>query len=191
MANEIRTNRDGELVMRAVVRAQGGDTSALHFLYSRFSDDVCGYVRSFVRNPHDAEDITQNVFAKLMRIIPKYQPRQVPFSAWLLRVARNAALDHLRASRTVPCEEVRTSDEGAEEGGVERSQAIRAALSDIPTEQREVLVLRHLAGLSPPEIADRLGRSEASVHGLHHRGRRALQTALVENDAAPVTVAAG
>ena len=179
-----------ELIIQAVARAKEGDMSALHFLYVRFADDVCGYVNSIVHDSHEAEDITQNVFAKLMKAIHKYEPREVPFAAWILRVARNAALDNLRSRRQIPFEEVRTDDDGHEQLGFERSQCLRDALWRLPHEQREVLVLRHLAGLSPSEIADRLGKTEGSIHGLHHRGRGALRVALNEMDAAPV-VAAG
>ena len=80
---------------------------ALHFLYVRYADDVLRFVRSLVQDHHEAEDITQNVFVKLIRVIKKYEPREVPFAAWILRVARNAALDHLRARRMVPVEDVR------------------------------------------------------------------------------------
>ena len=178
------------LVYEAVARAKEGDMSGLHFLYVRFADDVCTYVRSIVRDPHAAEDITQVVFAKLMKAIHKYERRDVPFAAWIIRVARNVALDHIRASRQIPLAEVRTSDEGGEQIGFERALSLREALERLPAEQREVLVLRHVAGLSPGEIADRLGKSEASIHGLHHRGRGALRTALRELDAAPVTATA-
>jgi RNA polymerase sigma-70 factor, ECF subfamily len=181
-----RQARD-ELVYEAVAAAKTGDMSALHFLYARFADDVCAYVRSIVRDPHAAEDITQNVFAKLMKAIHKYERREVPFAAWIIRVARNVALDHIRAARQIPVDEVRTSDEGGEPVGVERAQSIRDALQQLPHDQREVLVLRHIAGLSPGEIAERLGKTEASIHGLHHRGRGALRAALRELDAAPVT----
>lgn len=180
--------RDG-LLNRAIARAKQGDTSALHFLYVRYADDVYGFVNSIVRDHHEAEDITQNVFAKLMRIIGKYEQREVPFSAWILRVARNAALDHMRARRQIPCEEVRTSDKGHEQVGFERFQSLRAALDQLPNDQREVLILRHIAGLTPLEIAHRLGKTEGSIHGLHHRGRGTLQAALRELDAAPVTAA--
>ena len=180
-------DENGQLVRQAIARAKEGDTSALHFLYVRFADDVCGYVASIVRNVDDAEDITQNVFAKLMTAIQKYEPRDVPFAAWILRVARNAALDHLRARRQIPFAEVRTDDDGHEQLGFERSQALRDALLRLPHEQREVLVLRHLAGLSPTEIAQRLGKTEGSIHGLHHRGRGALQQVLREMEAAPLT----
>jgi RNA polymerase sigma-70 factor (ECF subfamily) len=185
-----RGTDDGEaLVARAVARAKAGDRDALRFLYVRHADDVYGYVNSIVRDPHDAEDITQSVFAKLMTSIGRYEQRDVPFAAWILRVARNAALDHLRAKRLIPCEEVRRADEGHEQLGHERSQCLRAALETLPGEQREVLILRHIAGLSPAEIAERLEKSEGSIHGLHHRGRGALQAALRELDAAPVTAA--
>src|SRR5215211_644652 len=167
-----------ELVYEAVAAAKGGDMSALHFLYVRFADDVCAYVRSIVRDPHAAEDITQNVFTKLMKAIHKYERRDVPFAAWIIRVARNVALDHIRASRQIPLPEVRTSDEGTEQVGFERSLCLREALNRLPEDQREVLVLRHVAGMSPGEIATRLGKTEASIHGLHHRGRAALQAAL-------------
>jgi RNA polymerase sigma-70 factor (ECF subfamily) len=181
---------DPRLVSQAVARAQGGDMSALHFLYVRFADDVCAYVLGIVRDPHEAEDVTQNVFAKLMTAIRKYEQREVPFAAWILRVARNVALDHVRARRQIPCEQVRADDAGDERIGFERSQSLREALERLPEEQREVLVLRHLAGLSPGEIAERLGKTEGSIHGLHHRGRGALQAALRELDAAPVVAPA-
>jgi RNA polymerase sigma-70 factor, ECF subfamily len=174
----------------AIAAAKAGDWSALHYLYTRYADDMYRYVRSIVGNPHDAEDIVQNVFAKLTTAIVKYEQREVPFVAWLLRVGRNAALDHLRAQRLVPCEEVRTSDEGDEQIGFERSQCLREALELLPEEQREVLVLRHIAGLSPTEIAERLDKSEGSIHGLHHRGRGALRAALRELDAAPAVATA-
>jgi RNA polymerase sigma-70 factor, ECF subfamily len=179
-----------ELVYEAVAHAKEGDMSAFHFLYVRFADDVCAYVRSIVRDPHTAEDITQIVFTKLMKAIHKYERRDVPFAAWIIRVARNVALDHIRASRQIPLAEVRTSDEGSEQVGFERALSLREALARLPVEQREVLVLRHVAGLSPGEIADRLGKTEASIHGLHHRGRTALKAELSELDAAPVTAPA-
>jgi RNA polymerase sigma-70 factor (ECF subfamily) len=204
MQSAMRTARDGhfggnvarirqapdQLVYEAVDRAKEGDTSALHFLYVRFADDICAYVRSLVHNQDTAEDITQIVFTKLMTAITKYRRREVPFSAWIIRVARNAAFDHLRASRQIPRPEVRTSDEGSEGVSFDRALCLREALERIPADQREVLVLRHVAGLSPGEIAERLGRSESSIHGLHHRGRGALTAALRELEAAPVTAPA-
>ena len=86
-----------DLVTLAVARAKEGDTNALHFLYLRFADDVCAYVNSIVSDLDDSSDITQKVFGNLMAASQSYEPREVPFAAWILRVARNAALDHLIA----------------------------------------------------------------------------------------------
>jgi RNA polymerase sigma-70 factor, ECF subfamily len=177
------------LLANAIARAKDGDRDALRYLYVRYADDVCSYVMSIVRDSYEAEDITQNVFAKVMTAISRYEQRGVPFSAWLLRVARNAALDHLRQRRQLPCEDVRVADEGHDQTGFDRSQSLKAALRQLPSEQREVLVLRHLAGLTPGEIAERLDKTEGAIHGLHHRGRCTLRSALQALDAAPVTAA--
>jgi RNA polymerase sigma-70 factor (ECF subfamily) len=163
------------LVLAAVARARDGDADALRFLYLRYADNVYGYVCSIVRDEHDAEDVTQQIFAKLMTALGRYEPRVVPFSAWILRVAHNAAIDHVRTRRAVPCEEVRSPDAEVDASGGERFADLRLALDALPSEQRDVIMLRFLVGLSPREIAERLGRSEDAVHGLQHRGRRRLR----------------
>jgi RNA polymerase sigma-70 factor (ECF subfamily) len=174
------------LVAQAVARAKEGDREAVRFLYLQYADNVYGYVRSIVRDDFEAEDVTQQVFAKLMTAIGKYQERDVSFSAWIMRVARNVAVDHLRRRRAIPCEEVRELEPGADEDASRnRSLMLRDALAALPEEQREVIVLRHLVGLSPGEIAGRLGRTEPSIHGLHHRGRGALRSALTEMQCGP------
>jgi RNA polymerase sigma-70 factor (ECF subfamily) len=178
---------EDRLLARAIRQAKEGDPGALHYLYVRYADDVCGYVKSIVHDPYEAEDITHNVYAKLLTAIRRYEPRSVPFSGWILRIARNAAIDHMRASRAVPCEDVRVADENDEQEQIERWQSLRRALGDLPEAQRNVLVLRHVAGLSPMEIASLLGKSESSVHGLHHRGRSAVRESLRDFNAAPVT----
>jgi RNA polymerase sigma-70 factor, ECF subfamily len=179
-----------ELVTKAVAAAREGDRDALRYLYVRFADNIYGYVCSIVRDDYEAEDITQQLFAKLQSILPNYEERGVPFSAWILRVARNLALDHIRQRRMVPCEEIRGVDEHFDETARERSQCVQEALSLLPRDQREVLIMRHILGMAPGEIAELLGKSEGSVHGLHHRGRGAMRRALVELEAAPSTALA-
>jgi RNA polymerase sigma-70 factor, ECF subfamily len=178
-------------VSLAVARAKDGDTEAIRYLYVRFSHNIYGYVRSIVRDDHDAEDVTQHVFAKLMTVLHKYDERGVPFFAWLLRLAHNAAIDHLRGRRATPAEEVFGADVRDDEDAMDRSQDLRDALKTLPDEQRNVVVLRHVVGLTPGEIASAMGRSESSIHGLHHRGRRALQSELTRRDAAPSTAVLG
>jgi RNA polymerase sigma-70 factor, ECF subfamily len=179
-------NGDSPVVKAAIARAQSGDVDALHFLYTTYAGEILRFVRSIVHDHHEAEDITQNVFVKLIRVIGKYEPREVPFSAWILKVARNVALDHLRTRRTTPSEDIEVVDDNRGQVGRDRSRDFFEALKQLTEEQRNVLVLRHIVGLSPTEIAELLGKSENSIHGLHHRGRLSIQSALLELGAAPV-----
>src|SRR5579884_1667411 len=183
-------NHNDEATIHAIVAAKTGDMDAIRFLYLRYKDNVYGYVLSIVREPHEAEDATQQVFMKLISAIHKYEPRTVPFTAWILRVARNIAIDHLRQRRTVPCEEVYEPNRQTDESSREYRWGLEAALDGLPEEQRNVVMMRHLVGLSPSEIATQMGRTESSIHGLHHRGRLALRRELADMDCAPTARAA-
>jgi RNA polymerase sigma-70 factor (ECF subfamily) len=177
-------------ITRAVIAAKAGDMDAVRFLYVRYKDNVYGYVLSIVRESHEAEDVTQQVFMKLMSSIQKYEPRAVPFTAWILRVARNVAIDHLRQRRSVVCEDVFEPSCESDETGRDCRRDLESALRALPEDQRDVVMLRHLVGLTPAEIAERMGRTESSIHGLRHRGRLALQRELIEMERAPTTRAA-
>ena len=125
-------------VAQAVKRAQRGDRQALAFLYACYADDIYGYVRSIVHDHHEAEDVTQQVFAKLIGVIGSYKEREVPFFAWILRVARNAAIDHIRKRRLVPVEEVRAVAATATEQRVSRRvDDLKDALATLPHAQRD------------------------------------------------------
>jgi RNA polymerase sigma-70 factor (ECF subfamily) len=176
-------------VHRAVALAKAGDSEGIRLLYVRYRDDVYRFVRSIVGDEHDAEDVTQSVFLKLISVIGCYRREAVPFAAWLIRVARNAAIDHVRERRTVPCAEIRTDSSDPFEGNGERLADLVEAIAGVEGKQREVLVLRQICGLAPGEIAIRLGKSEGAVHGLHHRGRLVVQARLSERGAVPVTQA--
>lgn len=182
---EIDDGDSQAVVLRAVALAQRGDRDAVRYLYVRYADNIYGYVLSIVRDEHDAEDVTQHVFAKLLTAIDRYEQRSVPFSAWILRVARNVALDHLRERRPVLWEEVYGAETSADEHDREVAEGLEEALEALPTDQRTVLLLRHMVGLSPGEIAEGLGRSEGSIHGLHHRGRQSVREALTRLGCAP------
>jgi RNA polymerase sigma-70 factor (ECF subfamily) len=174
---------DQRAIAAAVERAKRGDRDAVCALYLRYAQTVYRYVLRIVHDHYEAEDITQQVFAKLIVSIDRFDDRGAPFGAWLLRLARNQALDDLRARRRVLVEE--PPEQMAPPATPDRSDSLREALAELPPEQREVVVLRHVAGLTPAEIASRTGRSESAVHGLHHRGRRALRAGLTRLDVTP------
>lgn len=175
-----------ERVREAVSRAQVGDRDALRFLYVSYSQNVYGYVRSILHDDHEAEDVTQQVFTKLITTLARYEDRGGPFFAWLLRLARNVAIDHLRGTRRARSEPIGETDT-AVAPDLDRAETVRRALAKLPDEQKAVVILRHVVGLTPGEIATQMGRSERSIHGLHHRGRRALRLELTRLDSVPCT----
>lgn len=181
-------DRDAEITA-AVDRAKQGDADAMRVIYERYRSEVLGYVRSFVADPHEAEDITQQVFLKLMTSIGCYERRSVPFSAWLRRVARNLALDHIRRRRAAR-DSVARAPSMSDACAWERSHCLSDALDALPEDQRAVVLMRHVVGLTPPEIAGRMGRSEGSVHALHHRGRVALKADLRDMAMGPAAASA-
>jgi RNA polymerase sigma-70 factor (ECF subfamily) len=176
-------------VRRLVGNAKAGDREAMRQLYVRFAPQVHAYAQRVVSNRDDADDVTQQTFAKLLTELWRYEPGDAPFRAWMLRVSHNVAIDHLRRTRAVPLDAVADDIERVDDAALECRVSLREALASLTAGQRDVLVLRHVVGLAPEEIAACLGRSLRSVHCLHHRGRAAACTALDELGFAPATVA--
>jgi RNA polymerase sigma-70 factor (ECF subfamily) len=173
---------------RLVVRYQAGDKSAMSDLYLRYFDAVYGYTRLALRDSHEAEDVTQQVFMQVFQSLPTYELRgSTPFRAWLFRIARNAVVDSLRKSDRVSVEEPATV---ALRMDTRRNNEVEAALewlSDgdisffverLPAAQRGVLVLRFMLDLSTDEVAAVIGKSPKAVRQLQSRALRTLRERL-------------
>lgn len=158
-------------------RVRTGDREAVAELYLTYAGRVERCAARILDDPQDAQDVTHEVFVKLMTRMDRYERRSVPFGAWLMRVAHNEAIDHRRRRRCVPCADVAEREREDGEGTLRTAELLQA-LATLPPEQRRVVVLRHVAGYSPSEIAAGLGRTEASVNGLQHRGCVALRREL-------------
>jgi RNA polymerase sigma-70 factor (ECF subfamily) len=172
---------------RSVARAACGDREALQEIYLRYSQGVYGYVRSIVSDDHEAEDVTQQVFLKLMTSLPLFKSTRAQFSAWILRVARNTAIDHIRRRRhAIACDPLEWR-EGAPAASAEAGQMLREAIAGLSRDQREVLLLRQVLGLTPHEVAGRLGKSQGAVHTLYYRARIAARANLEGLGEGPAT----
>src|SRR3954447_2092472 len=98
---------DERLIRAAIAGARKGEMDAVRLLYVCYTAEVLTAIKGIVRDSHEAEDIAQEVFIKLISVIEQYTPREgVPFGAWIRRVARNCAYDHLRSRRAQPCDEL-------------------------------------------------------------------------------------
>jgi RNA polymerase sigma-70 factor, ECF subfamily len=171
----------------AVRRAGGGDDDALSQLYRQYAPGVFAYVRRMLRNDYDAQDVTQQVFVKLATSVDKYDPQRADFSAWMLRVAHNAAVDHLRKHRFALLRDPVDGFDEPDESNPDHSRSLRETFKALNNAQRNVLVLREVVGLTPREVARTLGKTEAAVNTCHHRARRAAIRSLVSMGSVPVT----
>ena len=162
--------------------------AAVGELYDRHHTRIFRYLWSRLRDPHLAEDLTGEVFARMVRDMRKYQSRGVPFQSWLYRIAHNLAVDHQRASsrrEVVPLyyAEGLAAQEHDLTAQVEQRltfERVVVALNVLDPIQQEVVVLRFLVGLSLREVAATLDKSVAAVKSLQHRGLVALRLALQE-----------
>jgi RNA polymerase sigma-70 factor (ECF subfamily) len=95
-------------------------------------------------------------------------------------------VDNLRSRRAIPTD-VTADQEVSRAHDPRKVRYIQDGLASLPLDQRRVLLMRHLIGMSPAEIAERMGKTESSIHGLHHRGRGALRETLSDMQEGPST----
>jgi RNA polymerase sigma-70 factor (ECF subfamily) len=171
-------------IQSLVRRAQGGDDAAFAALYDVFAPRLYRFFRFRASVAEAAEDLTQRVFLKMIEQLPGYQPRGIPFAAWVFRVARNAWIDEDRTKH--PSVSLDTlSDSPSDSDGLDalaaasiESDLVRQAIAALPRDQREVIECRFFADLTPRETAALMGRSEGSVRVLQHRALAALRRRL-------------
>ena len=175
--------------VRALVeRAKQGDREAFEELYLLHFDRIYSYLQLSVGNKHDAEDLTNQTFVKMIESIDRFEWRKVPISAWLFRIAHNLAMDHFRSRRRVRTEEDVPELPGAEESSAE-DQALDSLgdagmlelMERLSAEQRQVLTLKFLFGFANAEVADILDKTEGAVKSLQHRALASLQNHVVRS----------
>lgn len=156
-----------------------GDPDALSEVYRVLSGPLTAYLRSQVRDAQLAEDLATETFLKLVRGCKRLEGGPFQIRSWLYRVAQRNVIDYLRArSRRpdeeltdLPPEEVTAQDDPADTvEDRDTLERIKAALDQLSPDQAEVLRLRLIAGLSAPEVASVVGKTEGAVRALQHRG---------------------
>ncbi len=159
------------------------DPEAFGALYERYVDKIYQYIFYRTGNRYDAEDLTAKTFYKALANLERYRYRGLPFSAWLYRIAHNLVANwhRDRKRRTgIPLDALAMmgKDGGAAEEFVEsheRLEALREAISKLPAERQELLLLKYSTELSNREIGKVMGRSEGAIKALYHRTLMALK----------------
>ena len=184
----------GDEVQSLVERAQSGDGGAFGELYEQFSPEIFRYLLRHLNGRREsAEDLTEEVFLKVLERLGSYQFRGLPFSAWLYRIARNHMIDHLRSRPRQIISSLDAAPEIPEKKAelvMDRSldrHELSYALERLTSDQRHGVTLRFLDGFTTAEI---MGKTEDAVKKLQARGlvqlRRIFEQARRAEDAPPV-----
>ncbi len=167
-----------------VVRAQNGVIDAITFLYLNHYQRIYRYLFFRAGDPQTAEDLTSEVFLKMIQALPHYQKQNVPFQAWLFQIARNLAIDYHRKKASHPNVELQ-DDFLDERQPVDVAQEINftyetlnKAFDKLTDDQRDVVLLRFVEGMSLSQVGKVLHKSEDSIKGLQHRALIALRQEL-------------
>lgn len=161
----------------ALIERAKTDKEAFGQLYERYVERIYKYVYYRTGNVADAEDLTARIFERAMNHIGNYQDKGLPFSAWLYRIAHNLVANwhRDRSRRTfIALEDVSQwtmTDHGPEFAAqlMEDRNALREAISRLPADRQELLMLKFMERLSNAEIGEIMGRSEGAIKSLYHR----------------------
>jgi len=167
-----------------VQKAINGDREAFTRLYDLHFDRIYRYIYVRVHSPAEAEDLTQDVFIKAYEAIKSYKWRDLPFTAWLFKIAHNRVIDHVR--KTSKEKKASLDEAGAISSGdpvymTEQNFEVfqlKQALEKLPNAQREVATLRFISELSITEVATALGKSEGTVKALQFNAVASLRKLL-------------
>ena len=168
-------DRDDELALAART-----DAAAFGVLYERHRLAVFRYLRIRTRTEDEAAELTAVAFERALAAMPRYRPTGGGVLAWLLRIARNAAIDAGRRSQAVPfvsdlADPTRAASPEASAIERERLATVAAAVDRLPEIQREALALRYAAGLTAREIGAALGKTEHATQKLISRALATLR----------------
>ncbi len=172
---------------RLTTRICKGDKKAFGELYERYLDDIYRYVYYRVSNHQDAEDLTEQIFLKVWEGISGYRG-QVPFKAWIYRIAHNAIIDHYRTRKeALPLTEQiilvdNTPDLEKRLVTKENAEQLVNIMSQLSPLHQHVLTLRFINGLSMKEVAQILDRNIGAVRVLQHRALKAAQAFLTAEE---------
>lgn len=160
-----------------------GDRAAAQVLTVRLTPMALRVARRMLGDWAEAEDVAQEAMMRLWKIAREWRQGEAKVSTWLYRVVTNLATDRLRKRRGIGLDEAPEVEDGqppVEERMMDedRAEALQSALNQLPDRQRQAVILRHIEGLSNPEIAEVMEIGVEAVESLTARGKRALAEAL-------------
>ena len=169
-------NSDAQAERLLVDAAKAGDQAALSELYQTYFPRLYRYILARTGNSYDAEDLTEEVFMRVLQAIKRFEHRKAPFSAWLFRIAHNAVISQRRKETARGRSSQLNDGMQVDTAGPEELAEKHVALSEVmqaaktlPDAQRQVISLRFAAGLTVAETARAMGKGEGNVKVIQHK----------------------
>jgi len=170
--------------------ARNGVTEAFGLLYERYVNKIYNYIYYRTGNVNEAEDLTSKVFQRAYRHITSYNPRGVPFSAWLYRIAHNLVANWYRdrsRKKEVTLEDYLPSSFHYDfpESALEQSQEsekMMKAIRRLPPERQQLIILKYVEGMSNADIGIIMRKSEGAIKSLYHRTLESLRKEIEKMD---------
>ncbi len=166
--------------------AAEGDKGAFARIYEALLEPLYRYFYWNLSSREEAEDLTQEVFVRCLTHLDAFDRRKASFKSWAFRIAHNLLVDNLRRGRRRAGEEISAeleSDQPAVGESLEeeeRRRALRECLLELPSLQRQVLIMKYFADMGNEEVARVLGKTTGAVNALQHRALRKLGGVLDE-----------
>lgn len=160
-----------------IARASAGDAEAFGALYEQHIEAIYNYVYYRTSSQKEAEDLTSRVFLRALKHIEEYEDRGYPFSAWLYRIAHNLVVNWYRDRDR--SQEIPLADQfppPAVEDKVEQRLAredkrheLLKKVRELPEDRQQLIILKHVEGLTNREIGEVMDRTEGAIKALYHR----------------------
>ncbi|MGE5223899.1 MAG: sigma-70 family RNA polymerase sigma factor [Omnitrophica WOR_2 bacterium] len=168
-------------------RAQRGDREAIAEMYDRYQASIFTYIFYRVSDQECAEDLTGEVFVRMIEKLSSYIQNDRPVLAWLYTIAHNLVIDHYRfntQNNPMPLEQSLAADSWEDGHPAHQTEehlaqeCLRRVMQLLTEEQRQVIQLKFIEDREIGEVADILGRNERAIRSLQHRALAALQRAM-------------
>jgi len=169
-------------------RARERDPAALATIYDTYAPKIYAYIYRHIRDPHRAEDLTSTVFLKMLESLDKDKFARDKLQSWLYRIAHNVIIDDVRYQQRRPTQTlydvVETPQDKDPAFLVQKQmqeEAVWNAIQQLTDDQKDVIILRFGEGLTAPQVAQILDKTEEAVRALQRRGLANLRKLLSQD----------
>ena len=190
---QVEDMSDKALDLELVKQAQRGDIKAFELLVQRYQQKVAGVVSKLIKDYHEIQDVTQDVFIKVYKALPKFRGDSA-FYTWIYRIAINTAKNHLVAKgRRIQNSDIEPTEAENYSGGFEKQnfatpeaeyqrqeveKVVHDSINSLPDNLKNAIILREVDGMSYEEIAEKMQCPVGTVRSRIFRARDAIEAAL-------------